>query len=241
MAKLTIKKQKTFAWNLAAANNIAEFGSKAEGTPEYSLDPDDIQSRAEYPLGLAGSWQNNASPFFQDFNALFFLFTRQIEYLMQTGIPEWITTSTYQIGSLVSDGIDTVYMSTTNENINHATSLEAYWTALVGRNTVVLSTKEDIPHNGTYKLSTTNNCKTRFLVINFAVNDTAHRMVSLPDSRQHIGRIITIKHHATSTYDLRIKTDLGTNYIDGSSSDYLIPSWKVASFLCGATGGWYIV
>ena len=240
MAKITLKKQQIFADSLGATGNIAQFGSMKAAAKAYSKDPDTIQSLAAFESGWTGA-VSSGPPSIEDLNGLFHLLTNQLSYIFQTSISEWIATSTYQIGSLVSDGIDTVYMSTTNENINHATSLEAYWTALVGRNTVVLSTKEDIPHNGTYKLSTTNNCKTRFLVINFAVNDTAHRMVSLPDSRQHIGRIITIKHHATSTYDLRIKTDLGTNAIDGSSSDFLIPLWGSASFFCGVTGGWYSI
>ena len=127
MAKLDIKKQNTFAWNLAAANNIAEFGSKKAGSPEYSIDPDDIQSRTQYASGLDSSWSQNASPYFQDFNALFFLITRQLEYLQQTGIPEWITTNTYQIGSLVSDGTCNIFMSVTDENTGNALTTAANW------------------------------------------------------------------------------------------------------------------
>ena len=234
MAKLTIKKQKTFAWNLAAANNIAEFGSKAEGTPEYSLDPDDIQSRAEYPLGLDGSWQNNASPFFQDFNALFFLFTRQIEYLMQTGIPEWITTATYQIGSLVNNGTGVIYKSVTNANVGNALTSAANWMPIIVQTVYTMTTESE-----DYTVLNSD----RFIFINehSGAGAGTEPRVKLPaPSALNIGRKITVKlitsvgAHQSYVYTADAST------IDGDSHVLFSTIYTSKTFISNGTN-WSVI
>jgi len=234
MAKLTVKKQKTFAWNLAAANNIAEFGSMAEGTPEYSLDPDDIQSRAEYALGLAGSWQNNASPFMQDFNALFLLFTRQIEYLMQTGIPEWITTSTYQIGSLVNDGTGMIYKSVTNANVGNALTSAANWMPIKSKTMkTIINVSEDYVVNNADK----------YIFINVH-SDSASYVVSvkLPTpSALNCGREIMVKYIDTAPSDYWsyvYTSDAST--IDGAAKIYISNINEPKTFISNGTN-WSVI
>ena len=234
MAKLTIKKQKTFAWNLAAANNIAEFGSMAEGTPEYSLDPDDIQSRAEYPLGLAGSWQNNASPFMQDFNALFFLFTRQLEYLQQTGIPEWITTSTYQIGSLVNDGTGMIYKSVTNANVGNALTSAANWMPVISKTMkTIVNVSEDYVVNNADK----------YIFINVH-SDVSTYVVSvrLPTpSALNYGREIIVKYinaSASDYWSYVYTADAST--IDGAAKIYISNINEPKTFISNGTN-WSVI
>jgi hypothetical protein len=133
MAKIARKHQKIFAGDIPDTNNIAEFGSLSEGTPEYSDDPDDIQSRTAYGQGWANAVINNYAPCLQDLNALFFLVTRQIAYLLQQGISEWSATTSYYIGSLAHDDAGGVYMSMSDTNLNQAFTVAAKWSPILSR------------------------------------------------------------------------------------------------------------
>lgn len=108
MSKITRKEQLIFGGNLVAAGNIAKFGSLRISAPGYSLDPDAIQT-AEYLNGWAGALSSNKAPAMQDMNALEFLVTRQLAYLMQAGVPEWCVTTPYFIGSTVATATGKLY------------------------------------------------------------------------------------------------------------------------------------
>ena len=129
MAKITKKAQKTFGGNLTAPNNIAQFGSLKSGSPAYSLDPDTIQALSAYENGWAAAVVNNNAPALQDVNALDFLFSRQLAYLMQTGVPEWDAATTYYIGSVAQDGFGRYYMSIADTNLNNAVTDATKWVA----------------------------------------------------------------------------------------------------------------
>lgn len=126
MAKIVKKSQKIFCASLVAQNNIAKFGSLKIGVPEYSLDPADIQT-TEYLNGWAAAVVNNAAPALQDMNALFYLLSYQLAYLMQSGIPEWDSETTYYKGSLANiSGV--IYRSIADTNLNNApASSPTYW------------------------------------------------------------------------------------------------------------------
>jgi hypothetical protein len=125
MAKLTRKHQKIFC-DVAPTNKLGVFGSLAAGSPAYSDDPDTIQSLAAYGAGLGSALINNAPPAIQDIDGLCNLFTRQIGYLLQTGIPEYDVNTTYYIGSIVNYGND-LYVSVADDNINNAFYLTTKW------------------------------------------------------------------------------------------------------------------
>ena len=127
MAKITKKAQKTFGGGLTATNNIAQFGSLKAGSPAYSLDPDTIQSLSAYDNGWAAAVVNNNAPALQDVNALDFLFSRQLSYLMQAGIAEWDAATTYYIGSVVNDGYGNLYYSIADTNLNNAVTDATKW------------------------------------------------------------------------------------------------------------------
>jgi hypothetical protein len=100
MSKLTRKDQKIFG-ETAGGESIAVFGSLAANNPAYSTDPDQIQS-AEYSGGWESAVIGQASPTMEDRNSLDYLFSRQLSYLYQTGIPAYSATDTYYKGSIVS-------------------------------------------------------------------------------------------------------------------------------------------
>lgn len=130
MAKLQRKSAKLFAENAAAAaGGLAQFGSLAAGTPNYSTDPDVIQALAAYANGWSAAVLGTKSPALEDRNALDYLLSYQQAYIMQRGIPEWLDTETYYIGSFASVGY-ALYVSKTDNNIgNNPTtdSTETNW------------------------------------------------------------------------------------------------------------------
>lgn len=89
--------QKIFGSALASASNIAKIGSLAAGAPAYTNDVAQMQSLVQYLSGFNGINIGNGSPAKQDMNALFYMVTQQLAYILQTGIPEWeIGTEYYQ-------------------------------------------------------------------------------------------------------------------------------------------------
>lgn len=127
MDRISRKTQYTFAGDLVAQNNIAKFGSLRIGAAAYSLDPDEIQTD-EYMSGWSAALQANKAPALQDMNALGYLWSRQIGYLMQQGVPEWDTNTTYYIGSIVADGVTgKMYSSIVDTNTSNAVSDFAKW------------------------------------------------------------------------------------------------------------------
>lgn len=131
MAKITRKSAKIFAEGAnAAVGGIAQFGSLAAGTPNYSKDPDVIQSLGQYSQGWSAAVLGTKSPALEDRNALDFLLSYQQAYIMQRGIPEWLDTETYYQGSFASKSNGALYVSKVDNNTNHdpeTDTSETYW------------------------------------------------------------------------------------------------------------------
>lgn len=127
MAKLTRKSAKVFAEQAnAAVGGIAQFGSLAAGNIQYSKDVDVIQALDAYKEGWASAVVGNKSPAMEDRNALDYLLSYQQAYIMQRGIPEWLSTETYYIGSVVSSASQ-IYISLTDNNIGNQLTDTANW------------------------------------------------------------------------------------------------------------------
>lgn len=138
MTKIARKTQQVFGGSLVAANNIAQFGSLKLGTPVYSLDPASIQTTA-YLNGWAAAVVNNNAPALQDMNALFYLMSYQLGYVMQAGVPEWDSGTTYYKGSLVqaqdgsANGLGILFVSQIDSNTSALTVKAAWRLASPGR------------------------------------------------------------------------------------------------------------
>jgi hypothetical protein len=116
MPAITRKAQQIFGASLTPSGNIAKWGSLAAGSPAYSDDPDDIQTAA-WLSGLNNALIGNRSPALEDLNGLFFVLSRQIAYMLQSGIPEWNTATTYFTGQIVRGiGTAVLYQSMTDSN-----------------------------------------------------------------------------------------------------------------------------
>jgi hypothetical protein len=116
----------------AGVDQIAKFGSLFAGTPAFSTDPAQVQSLSNWLTGWFAAAIGGNSPAIEDMNAAFFVATYQLAYLMQAGIAEWESGTTYYIGSLVNDGTGAIYVSRTDANINHLVSDATYWKLVSG-------------------------------------------------------------------------------------------------------------
>jgi hypothetical protein len=120
MAKITTKTQKIFGAT-GPTGVLGQFGSLAAGTPTYSADAAVIQALAAWGLGIESGLINSAPPALQDINGICNVITRQIEYLRQSGIPEWNAATTYYEGSFCSEvggANGAVYISVRDNNLN---------------------------------------------------------------------------------------------------------------------------
>lgn len=130
MPKITRAKQKIFCDDVPATNVVAVFGSLKEGDPEFSKDPDAIQSLPAYGAGWAGATVLNQAPALQDMNALQYLFSRQLAYVFQNGIPEYDATTSYYVGSIVTNSSGLPYVSLINDNLGQSLTDASKWKIL---------------------------------------------------------------------------------------------------------------
>lgn len=120
MAKLQRKSAKVFAEQAQAAiGGIAQFGSLAAGNIQYSKDVDVIQALDAYKQGWTSAVMGNKSPALEDRNALDYLLSYQQAYIMQHGVPEWLSTETYYTNSYVVDGNGELRVSIIDNNTGH--------------------------------------------------------------------------------------------------------------------------
>ena len=129
MSKLTRQTLQLFG-SSAGTNQIEQFGSLAAGSPTY-LTPvaasiPTIQSLSAYLEGLFGAVVGSNYPSIQDINALFFLYAYQMCYMLQEGIPEYDSGTTYFTNSLcISSGA--IYRSIVDNNTGNSLTNRSYW------------------------------------------------------------------------------------------------------------------
>lgn len=101
---------------------FGKFGSRAAGSPVNTKDIATIQALSAYNTGLQDALNaGNKAPFLEDFNSLMYLKSYQLAYILQEGIPEWETGTTYYIGSIVKQtGTSNLYISLIDSNIGNA-------------------------------------------------------------------------------------------------------------------------
>ena len=130
MAKLDRVLQKIFG-SSGGGSEFGQIGSLAAGSPTYSKDLDTIQALTQYLEGLFALTNSGAQPpRIQDINSLYLLFSSQLKYLFQAGVPEWITTEEYYIGSICQVA-GVLYTSKTgtsgSPNVGNAVSSATNW------------------------------------------------------------------------------------------------------------------
>lgn len=116
MSKIVRKTALIFGQN-AGFHQLAQFGSLAAGSPMFSTDPAVLQALSNWLEGWFSAVLGSNSPAIEDVNTAFYVLAYQIAYLMQEGIPEWDSGTTYYIGSVVQYS-NVHYMSLIDTNLN---------------------------------------------------------------------------------------------------------------------------
>lgn len=121
MAKIQRILHKTFGGS-GSSDNFAKFGSLVAGSPLKTKDILTIQSLPAWDNGFQDAlYGGNKDILLQDLNACLFEHSRQVAYIFQAGIAEWDVSTTYYIGSKVSDiASGDVYVSLQDNNTGNA-------------------------------------------------------------------------------------------------------------------------
>jgi len=214
MAKLTRKTAQVFG-STAGFQQLAQFGSLAAASPTYSTDPAVIQSLSNWLEGWFGAVLGGNSPAIEDMNAFCYVMAYQVAYLMQTGVEEWDSGTTYYIGSVANDGTGNLYVSLTNTNLNNVLTSTANWRPLL-MNVVSINPATQSP----YALALTDIGKTFLvnsangaMVFNLPTTQSANFNFSIVDSggvSQTSG--ITINQHASEKISGQNSYLLNFNY-----------------------------
>lgn len=120
MSKINRKLQKLFA---STGSAVGQFGSAQLGTKQLSLDLDTLQALTTRFLN---GWNDavisgEKLPPLEEMNCLGYIFSQQIAYILQEGIPEYLSTKEYHQNSMVKKaGTNEIYSSKINTNIGNA-------------------------------------------------------------------------------------------------------------------------
>jgi hypothetical protein len=223
MAKITRKHQKIFAGDVSPTGVVATFGSKKAAAIAYSSDPDVIQSLAAWGTGWADAVISNYAPTIQDLNAVCNVFTRQLAYIFQNGVPYWNAATTYYIGSIASNDVDTLYMSASDANLNKAFTLSANWINFHSRKVTTVTSLDYVVLNADWYVRVT------------ATADLTNNSVILPvPSTQLIGRVVIIKYLQTEAASHLIVSVSGGSKISNLSTIPL-DRYQVLKVVCNGT------
>ena len=132
------KNMKIFGKN-ATSTQIGVFGSFANGTPDYSNDPEDIQSLSAWEGGWYDAIVGGGNPAIQDFNGQMYVYAYQLASIFQDGIPAWNDETEYFIGSMVTNSLGDTFISLTDNNINNAVSDTSKWRSLESLRTAIIN------------------------------------------------------------------------------------------------------
>ncbi len=129
MAKIPRKTQKIFA---GSATNNGQFGSAQLGAKVLSQDLDVLQGLSAFPNGWLDAVLSGLQlPPLEEDQALHYIETTQIAYMLQEGIAEYDAATTYFIKSIVKKvGTYQIYGSLTDNNVGNALTDAGNWTLL---------------------------------------------------------------------------------------------------------------
>lgn len=223
MAKITRKHQKIFAGDVPATNVVATFGSLKAASPAYSSDPDTIQSLSAWGSGWAEAVINNYAPAIQDLNAVFNVITRQLAYVFQNGVPYWDATPDYYIGSIVSDDVNTLYISVSDTNNNVALTDNTKWLNFHSRKVTEVTALDYTVLNSDW-----------YLRVTVQATSTNNDVILPAPSAALTGRQIIVKYlNNTSLSQCGVSVSGGST-IDGEAAIWL-DQYEVCRVVCNGT------
>jgi hypothetical protein len=122
MAKSVTRKFLAQFGSTGPTSKFGQFGSLVAGSPVNTKDPLTIQSLTAWLNGIQDAlYGANKAPLMEDFNGLLYVAFWQIFYLLQEGVPEWDSSTTYFTGSIVrAPGTGNYFVSLVDTNLNQA-------------------------------------------------------------------------------------------------------------------------
>lgn len=157
-----LNRQSMLVFASAATSKLPSvFGSLVNGTPttatNVGIGTNGVQSLAG---SIQGGWATAVvgtnSFAIEDLNALMWLFSYQLAYILERGVPEWDTNTTYSTGDIVRDNVGSglAYVSLANSNIGNPTTDGVHWfnvpqPGLCTNNAANWTTTTTIPNNQT--------------------------------------------------------------------------------------------
>jgi len=131
MAKILRKAYKIFGSSApAAAGGLEQFGGLAAGAVNYTVDVETLQALTAWADGWSAACLGTNSPVLEERNAVDHVHGYQIGYLLQQGIPEWLSTQTYYKNNYVVDSNGKLRVSVIDNNIGNDPILDnggQYW------------------------------------------------------------------------------------------------------------------
>lgn len=129
MAKISRVTASIFG-SAAGSIQLGVFGSLAAGSPQFSNSPATIQSLSNWTQGWFSGVIGGNSPAIEDFNAVDFVASYQIAYMLQQGIPEYDAGTTYYKNAAVTGSSGVVYQSQTDSNSGNTPAPGSNWVIL---------------------------------------------------------------------------------------------------------------
>lgn len=115
----------------ATTNQLKVFGSLAASAPTNATNigtgTGGVQNLSNYLAGWYAAVIGSASPTIQDMNSLFWMITSQLAYILQSGVPEWDSATTYYGGNIATDDAGNLYFSLIDNNLNNALTDVSAW------------------------------------------------------------------------------------------------------------------
>lgn len=114
-------------------SDVGIFGSKYNGSPLSSTDPDSIQDLSNPASSWLSGWSkavvSSQAPCMEDMNGVMYVLSYMTKYLYQTGIPEWNSSEDYNQYALAQYGGVLYFCLSANSNQNPSSS-PSYWRPL---------------------------------------------------------------------------------------------------------------
>lgn len=114
-------------------SDVGIFGSKYNGSPLSSTDPDSIQDLSNPASSWLSGWSkavvSSQAPCMEDMNGVMYVLSYMTKYLYQTGIPEWNSDEDYNLYALTQYGGVLYFCLSANSNQNPSSS-PSYWRPL---------------------------------------------------------------------------------------------------------------
>lgn len=111
-------------------SDVGIFGSKYNGSPLSSTDPDSIQDLSNPASSWLSGWSkavvSSQAPCMEDMNGVMYVLSYMTKYLYQTGIPEWDSSEDYNQYALTQYGGVLYFCLSANSNQNPSSS-PSYW------------------------------------------------------------------------------------------------------------------